>query len=169
MTGSLAANQTAREADLILGIGTRYSDFTTASQTAFQDPDVRFLNINVAEFDSNKQGALALVGDARSSLQELLRLLADHTVGSEYRRQSEDRHNRWRAEVERIYAIRNQPLVSQGELIGAVNEQGDPEDVVVCAAGSLPGDLHKLWRSRHPKNYHLEYGYSCMGYESAGG
>ena len=154
---------------MILGIGTRYSDFTTASQTAFQNPDVRFLNINVADFDSHKQAALALVGDARSTLHHLSQLLGNHTVSSAYREQSEDLHNQWEAEVDRIYALRNQPLVSQGELIGVVNELGDPEGVVVCAAGSLPGDLHKLWRARHPKNYHLEYGYSCMGYEIAGG
>jgi 3D-(3,5/4)-trihydroxycyclohexane-1,2-dione acylhydrolase (decyclizing) len=169
VTGTFAANRVAREADLILGIGTRYSDFTTASQTAFQNPDVRFLNINVTDFDSHKQGALALVGDAKSTLQELLDLLGNHAVRSEYRQQAQALHQQWEEEVERIYAIRNQPLVSQGELIGAVNELGDPEGVVVCAAGSLPGDLHKLWRSRHPKNYHLEYGYSCMGYEIAGG
>lgn len=169
VTGTLAANRVARDADLILGIGTRYSDFTTASQTAFQNPDVRFVNINVTDFDSHKQGALALVGDARSTLHKLSELLGDYTVRSEYREHSEDLHKQWEAEVDRIYAHRNQPLVSQGELIGAVNERGDPEGVVVCAAGSLPGDLHKLWRSRHPKNYHLEYGYSCMGYEIAGG
>jgi len=168
-TGTLAANRIAREADLIIGIGTRYSDFTTASQTAFQHPAVRFVNINVTDFDSHKQGALALVGDARCALQELLGLLGEHSTQADYRQQAQGLHNQWEAEVERIYAIRNQPLVSQGELIGAVNELGDPDGVVVCAAGSLPGDLHKLWRTRHPKNYHLEYGYSCMGYEIAGG
>jgi 3D-(3,5/4)-trihydroxycyclohexane-1,2-dione acylhydrolase (decyclizing) len=169
VTGTLAANRIARDADLVIGIGTRYSDFTTASKTAFQSPDLRFININVAEFDAHKHYALPLIGDARTTIEELCPLLEGHAVASDYRQQAEQLHDQWEAEVDRIYAIRNQPLVSQGELIGAVNELGDPDGVMVCAAGSLPGDLHKLWRSRHPKNYHLEYGYSCMGYEIAGG
>ncbi len=169
VTGTLAANRMARDADLVIGIGTRYSDFTTASKTAFQNPAVRFLNINVAEFDAYKHNALPLTGDARITLHELSHLLEDYAVATDYRQEAERLHAEWEAEVDRIYAIRNQPLVSQGELIGAVNELGDPDGVMVYAAGSLPGDLHKLWRSRHPKNYHLEYGYSCMGYEIAGG
>lgn len=169
VTGTFAANRIARDADLVIGIGTRYSDFTTASKTAFAEANVRFVNINVAEFDSHKHGALPLIGDARVTLQQLAEHLQDHTVADDYRQQAKRLHDEWEAEVDRIYAIRNQPLVSQGELIGAVNELGDPGGVMVCAAGSLPGDLHKLWRSRHPKNYHLEYGYSCMGYEIAGG
>jgi 3D-(3,5/4)-trihydroxycyclohexane-1,2-dione acylhydrolase (decyclizing) len=168
-TGTLAANRIAREADLVIGIGTRYSDFTTASKTAFQNPAVRFININVAEFDAAKHTALSLVGDAKATLEELLPLLDGYAVEEEYRRQCEQLHADWDAEVERIYAIRNTPLPSQGELIGAVNELSSPDASMVCAAGSLPGDLHKLWRTRHPKNYHLEYGYSCMGYEIAGG
>jgi 3D-(3,5/4)-trihydroxycyclohexane-1,2-dione acylhydrolase (decyclizing) len=168
-TGTLAANRLAKEADLVIGIGTRYSDFTTASKTAFQHPDVRFININVAEFDASKHNALPLVGDARVALAELAELLDGWQVSADYRSEAEKLHHAWEAEVERIYNIRHEPLVSQGELIGAVNELGDPEAVMVCAAGSLPGDLHKLWRSRHPKQYHLEYGYSCMGYEIAGG
>lgn len=169
VTGTLAANRIARDADLVIGIGTRYSDFTTASKTAFQNPDLRFININVAEFDSCKHHAMPLTGDARITLDELTQLLEGHTVAAEYRERAERLHAEWETEVDRIYAVRNGPLVSQGELIGAVNELGDPGGVMVCAAGSLPGDLHKLWRSRHPKNYHLEYGYSCMGYEIAGG
>lgn len=169
VTGTFAANRIARESDLVIGIGTRYSDFTTASKTAFQNPAVRFVNINVAEFDAFKHRALPLVGDARATLEELSELLRGHAVAEDYRREAERLHGEWESEVDRIYAIRNEPLVSQGELIGAVNELGDPTGVMVCAAGSLPGDLHKLWRARHPKNYHLEYGYSCMGYEIAGG
>jgi 3D-(3,5/4)-trihydroxycyclohexane-1,2-dione acylhydrolase (decyclizing) len=169
VTGTLAANRLTKEADLIIGIGTRYSDFTTASKTAFQNPDVRFININVAEFDAYKHLALPVVGDAQATLQELAGMLAGYQVEAGYRSQAETLHDEWEAEVDRIYGIRNQPLVSQGELIGAVNDLGDPEAVMVCAAGSLPGDLHKLWRTRHPKQYHLEYGYSCMGYEIAGG
>jgi 3D-(3,5/4)-trihydroxycyclohexane-1,2-dione acylhydrolase (decyclizing) len=168
-TGTLAANRLAKEADLIIGIGTRYSDFTTASKTAFQNPNVRFININVAEFDAHKHNALALVGDVRATLAELLVALGDYHVEANYEANASALHEEWETEVQRIYDIRNKPLVSQGELIGAVNDAGDPEAVMVCAAGSLPGDLHKLWRSRHPKQFHLEYGYSCMGYEIAGG
>jgi 3D-(3,5/4)-trihydroxycyclohexane-1,2-dione acylhydrolase (decyclizing) len=123
----------------------------------------------VTEFDAGKHYGLPLVGDARAALEELAQLLDEYHVADAYRTLAEDLHNQWEAEVERIYAIRNTPLPSQGELIGAVNELSDPGAIMVCAAGSLPGDLHKLWRSRHPKNYHMEYGYSCMGYEIAGG
>jgi 3D-(3,5/4)-trihydroxycyclohexane-1,2-dione acylhydrolase (decyclizing) len=168
-TGTLAANRIARDADLVIGIGTRYSDFTTASKTAFQGEGLRFININVAGFDAAKHNALALVGDARATLQELGALLAGWQVGAGYRAEAAQLAQAWDAEVGRIYAIRGEGLPTQGELIGAVNEHGDPEAIMVCAAGSLPGDLHKLWRTRHPKQYHLEYGYSCMGYEVAGG
>jgi 3D-(3,5/4)-trihydroxycyclohexane-1,2-dione acylhydrolase (decyclizing) len=168
-TGTTAANRLAAEADLVIGIGTRYGDFTTASKTAFQNPDVRFVNINVAAFDAAKHQALALVGDARVTLEELLDGLGEYRVDAEYRRRAEALHAEFQREVDRVYAIRNQPLPSQGELIGAINHQGDPDAVIVCAAGSLPGDLDKLWRARHPKQFHLEYGYSCMGYEIPGG
>ncbi|MCC6453900.1 MAG: 3D-(3,5/4)-trihydroxycyclohexane-1,2-dione acylhydrolase (decyclizing) [Caldilineaceae bacterium] len=168
-TGTSAANLYAHDADLIIGIGTRYSDFTTASKTQFQHPHVRFININVAEFDAHKHHALPLVGDARATLEELMALLAGYWLDRRVSQEAGALHDAWEAEVDRIYAIRNTPLPSQGELIGAVNELGDPDAVMVCAAGSLPGDLHKLWRARHPKQYHLEYGYSCMGYEIAGG
>lgn len=169
VTGTLAANRLAQEADLVIGIGTRYSDFTTASKTQFQNPDVQFVNINVAEFDAHKHSALAVTGDARAVLEELSVALAGHSAPESWQAQARELHTAWETEVDRIYAIRNQPLPSQGELIGAVNEHGDPEAVMVCAAGSLPGDLHKLWRTRHPRQYHLEYGYSTMGYEIAGG
>lgn len=168
-TGALPANLLARDADLVIGIGTRYSDFTTSSKTAFQDPDVRFININVAEFDAGKHHGLPLVGDAGAVLEELADLLAGWSVLSDYRAAAEKLHYEWDAEVERIYAIRNQPLPSQGELFGVINERTDPSAIMVNAAGSMPGDLHKLWRARHPKNFHMEYGYSCMGYEIAGG
>ena len=169
VTGTFAANLIARDADLIIGIGTRYTDFTTSSKTAFQHPDVHFININVTEFDACKHHALPVVGDAEATLKELSLMLEGHQTNADYQSEARKLHDEWEKEVDRIYAIRNQPLPSQGELIGAVNEIGDPNGVMVCAAGSLPGDLHKLWRTRHPKNYHLEYGYSCMGYEIAGG
>jgi 3D-(3,5/4)-trihydroxycyclohexane-1,2-dione acylhydrolase (decyclizing) len=169
VTGNFAANRVARAADLVIGIGTRYNDFTTASKTAFQDPDLRFININVAEFDAYKHSALALQGDARTILEALLPLLDGHQVAANYRQQCAQLHVEWEAEVDRIYAIRHTPLPSQGELIGAANQLGDPDGVMINAAGSMPGDLHKLWRAHHAKHFHLEYGYSCMGYEIAGG
>jgi 3D-(3,5/4)-trihydroxycyclohexane-1,2-dione acylhydrolase (decyclizing) len=169
VTGTFAANRVAADADLVIGVGTRFSDFTTASKTVFQHPEVRFVTINVAAFDAAKHGALALVGDARATLEELTAALAGHRVAADYRQACATLQAAWQAEVDRIYAIRHAPLPSQGELIGAVNERGDPAAIMVCAAGSLPGDLHKLWRSRHARQYHLEYGYSTMGYEIAGG
>jgi 3D-(3,5/4)-trihydroxycyclohexane-1,2-dione acylhydrolase (decyclizing) len=169
VTGTSAANILAQEADLVIGVGTRYSDFTTASKTQFQHPDVRFINVNVAEVDAYKHNALPLTGDARVTLEELGAALAGYEVDGAYRARIQQLHDEWEAEVDRIYAIRHEPLPSQGELIGVVNDLGDPDAVMVCAAGSLPGDLHKLWRTRHPRQYHLEYGYSTMGYEIAGG
>ena len=169
VTGTFAANRIAAEADLVLGIGTRFSDFTTASKTAFQNPNVRFININVAEFDAYKHGALPLVGDARATLEELALHLGDWQVPHSYRSTCMQLCKEWDKEVERLYAIRHKPYMSQSELIGIINELGDPDGVMVCAAGSLPGDLHKLWRTRHGKQYHMEYGFSTMGYEIAGG
>ncbi|MHC4369019.1 MAG: 3D-(3,5/4)-trihydroxycyclohexane-1,2-dione acylhydrolase (decyclizing) [Planctomycetota bacterium] len=169
VTGNFAANRMARQADLVIGIGTRYSDFTSASKTAFQNPDVRFVNINVAEFDAYKHAALPLVADAKVTLEELTELLDGYHVDTEHEQKARQLHAQWQEEVDRIYAIRHEPLPSQGELIGAVNELSDADAVMINAAGSMPGDLHKLWRTRHSKNFHLEYGYSCMGYEIAGG
>jgi len=169
VTGTPGANIRAREADLVIGIGTRYSDFTTASKTAFQHPDVRFININVTEFDAYKLFALPLVGDARATLEELEAATKGYTVEDSYHASSVTLQADWEKEVDRIHNLRHGPPISQGEVIGVVNRISGPKDVVVCAAGSLPGDLHKLWRTRDPKGYHLEYGYSCMGYEIAGG
>ena len=168
-TGTFAANRAAREADLVIGVGTRWSDFTTASKTAFQNPNVRFVNINVADFDAHKHAGLALVGDARATLEALEDALAGYEVDGEYREQSERANREWDREVGRLYSLDHGPLPAQSEVIGAVNSISEAEDVVVCAAGSMPGDLHKLWRTRDPKGYHVEYGYSCMGYEIAGG
>jgi 3D-(3,5/4)-trihydroxycyclohexane-1,2-dione acylhydrolase (decyclizing) len=169
VTGTSAANRLARNADLILSFGTRYSDFTTASNTAFQNPDLRFINVNVAEFDAFKHAALPLVSDARTTLEELSSALASYRVSADYRSEISRLRSEWATEVDRIYSRRHGPPFSQGEVIGVLNAALGPRDVIVCAAGSLPGDLHKLWRTRDPKGYHLEYGYSCMGYEIAGG
>jgi len=169
VTGTPGANILAREADLVIGIGTRYSDFTSASKTAFQNPTVRFININVAEFDSHKHAALPLTGDARATLEELHQPLSGYTVDESYRLKVANFRAEWEKEVDRIYGTRKEPPISQGEVIGVVNATVQAEDTMVCAAGSLPGDLHKLWRTKKPGGYHLEYGYSCMGYEIAGG
>jgi 3D-(3,5/4)-trihydroxycyclohexane-1,2-dione acylhydrolase (decyclizing) len=169
VTGTSGANILAREADLVIGIGTRYQDFTTASKTAFQNPDVRFVNINVMEFDAYKHNAIPLVGDARATLDELSTLLEGWRTSEAYEARARQYNAEWDAEVERIYGLEHGPLISQGEVIGVVNTLSRPQDVVMCAAGSLPGDLHKLWRTRDAKGYHLEYGYSTMGYEIAGG
>ena len=168
-TGTLAANQIAAEADLVIGVGTRYSDFTTASKTAFQDPGVRFINVNVAEADSHKLGGLALTGDARATLDALAERLEGWAVSGDYAKRCAQLHADWDLEVSRLYHLEHAGLPAQSEVIGAVNELSGPRDVVVCAAGSMPGDLHKLWRTRDPKGYHVEYGYSTMGYEIAGG
>lgn len=168
-TGTPGANILAREADLVIAIGTRLSDFTTASKTAFQNPDVRFININIAEFDASKHSALPLVADAQETLTELIDALENYKVDKDYANRISVFKEEWEEEVERLYRINHHPLPAQSEVIGVVNDFSRPEDVVVCAAGSLPGDLHKLWRTRNPKQFHLEYGYSCMGYEIAGG
>ncbi len=168
-TGTPGANILAREADLVIAIGTRLSDFTTASKTAFQNPEVRFININIAEFDAAKHSALPLVADARETLKELTNALKNYKVYRDYTNRISVYKEEWEEEVERLYRINHHPLPAQSEVIGVVNDFSKPEDVIVCAAGSLPGDLHKLWRTRNPKQFHLEYGYSCMGYEIAGG
>lgn len=169
VTGTPGANLLARDADLIIGVGTRYSDFTTASKTAFQNPQVRFININVAEFDAGKHLGLPLVADARVALEELAQALQGYRVSPEYAGRICRFREEWANEVDRLFHLMHKPGISQSEVIGIVNSVTEPRDVLVCAAGSLPGDLHKLWRARDPKGYHMEYGYSCMGYEIAGG
>jgi 3D-(3,5/4)-trihydroxycyclohexane-1,2-dione acylhydrolase (decyclizing) len=175
-TGTTAANALAREADLVIGVGTRFADFTTASRTAFQNPDVRFVNLNVARFDGGKHAGLPVVADAREGLVSLASRLDGWSVEDQYRSLTAELATRWEAIVDNTYnppaevtAKLAEGLLTQGEVLGAVNELSAPSDVVVCAAGSMPGDLHKLWRTRDPKGYHVEYGYSCMGYEIAGG
>lgn len=168
-TGTLSANRLAAQADLVIGVGTRYSDFTTASKTAFQAAGLRFVNINIADADAQKLGGLALTGDARATLEALDQRLTGWTVSAEYRELCVRLQAEWDQEVSRLYHLGHTPLPAQSEVIGAVNELSAPRDVVVCAAGSMPGDLHKLWRVRDAKGYHVEYGYSTMGYEIAGG
>ena len=169
VTGTFAANRIAAGADLVIGIGTRWSDFTTTSKTAFGNPDVRFVNVNVADFDAAKHAGVGLVGDARATLERLDGLLEGWSVEGSYREEAARLNADWDVEVSRLYALGHGPLPAQSEVIGAVNDAAEPSDVMVCAAGSMPGDLHKLWRTRDPKGYHVEYGYSCMGYEIAGG
>ncbi len=177
-TGTAAANDLARDADLVIGIGTRWSDFTTASKSAFQDPEVRFININVAGFDAHKLSGLALIADAREAIGALQQELGGYRVAPEWERRAKEQAERWAEEVRRLVAPAGAPasgtdheLPTQAQVIGAINEAAGETGVVVCAAGSAPGDLHKLWRARDPggKGYHVEYGYSCMGYEIAGG
>ncbi|WP_433028884.1 3D-(3,5/4)-trihydroxycyclohexane-1,2-dione acylhydrolase (decyclizing) [Actinomycetospora sp. CA-053990] len=169
-TGTTAANAIARDADVVIGIGTRYSDFTTASRTAFQADGVRFVNINVAGLDAVKHSGIGVVADARETLEALTTALDGHRVGSGYEAEYQRLDAEWEATVARVHAdVPSDGLLTQNAVIGMVNELTDPRDVVVCAAGSMPGDLHKLWRTRDPKGYHVEYGYSCMGYEVAGG
>ncbi|MFZ3453333.1 3D-(3,5/4)-trihydroxycyclohexane-1,2-dione acylhydrolase (decyclizing) [Arthrobacter sp. 7Tela_A1] len=169
-TGTTAANALARDADLIIGIGTRYEDFTTASRTAFQHPGVQFININVAALDAYKQGtSLPIVADARKALAKLIRSLSGYRVSGDLTARAAAEKARWNTTVDEAFDARNTPLPSQNEIIGAVNRAMDARDVVVCAAGSLPGDLHKMWRIRDPFGYHVEYAYSCMGYEIPGG
>jgi 3D-(3,5/4)-trihydroxycyclohexane-1,2-dione acylhydrolase (decyclizing) len=159
----------AAAADLVIGVGTRFTDFTTASRTAFQDPGVTFVNVNVAAMDAHKHSGLALVGDARATLERLGSLLAGWSAPAAVRDEAAQLNRQWDEEVGRLYARDQAPMFAQSAVIGAVNAAAAPGDVLVCAAGSMPGDLHKLWRAREPAEYHVEYGYSCMGYEVPGG
>jgi 3D-(3,5/4)-trihydroxycyclohexane-1,2-dione acylhydrolase (decyclizing) len=171
-TGTTAANALARQADVVIGIGTRWSDFTTASRTAFQVGGARFVNINIAGFDAGKHAGLSVVADAREALVALTAALDGYAAEDGYRAEQAELWQAWDARVEAAYLPPAEVtdglaegLLTQGTVLGCVNELSDPRDVVVCAAGSMPGDLHKLWRVRDRKAYHVEYGYSCMGYE----
>lgn len=164
-TGAASANHLAEEADLIIGIGTRYSDFTTASRTQFKDPNVRFLNINVKPFDAVKNGAEMLVADAREALADLTAALGDHRVSTEYADRIERERAAWQKVTDECYSTRNDPLPAQIEVFGALNEMMGDDDVLINAAGSMPGDLQALWRARTPVQYHVEYAFSAMGYE----
>jgi 3D-(3,5/4)-trihydroxycyclohexane-1,2-dione acylhydrolase (decyclizing) len=169
-TGTTAANALARDADVVIGIGTRYSDFTTASRTAFANPQVRFVNINVAALDAVKHSGFSVLADAGEAIAALDAALPGYRVADDYRDEVARLAAQWDATVTAAYRVDDDSLeVTQSQVIGLVNTLCDPRDVVLCAAGSMPGDLHKLWRARDVKGYHVEYGYSCMGYEVAGG
>lgn len=168
--GGIAANRLAAEADLVIAVGTRLGDFATSSKTAFQDPNVKFIGINVASMDAYKMGALSLLGDARATLQALQELMIETDRNTNaYRQDVVSLKREWDSLVDEQRALDNRAVMTQAQVIGLVNDAADPDDTVVCAAGGMPGDLLKLWRTRHPKGYHVEYGFSCMGYEIAGG
>ena len=165
-TGTAVADDLARTADLVIGVGTRYSDFTTASGTLFQNPDVRFLNLNITSFDAHKLAARTVVCDARAGLEALTSALEGHRVDAAHEAEYGAGKERWERVVTRAFEAADENAVpTQTQLLGALDAVVGDEDVVINAAGSLPGDLHKLWRARSPRQYHLEYGYSCMGYE----
>lgn len=170
-TGSPAANHFARQADVVIGIGTRYSDFTTASKTIWQHPDVAFVNINVAGLDAFKLAGYPVVADAKRALPALATALAGYSTDPEFQADVTARAKAWDDEVVASHHSgygETHEFLSQAEVLGAVEAAMEPTDVVVCAAGSLPGDLHGMWRTRDRKGYHVEYGYSCMGYEIPG-
>ncbi len=171
VTGTNAANLIAQKADLVICIGSRLSDFTTASKTLFNNKDVKFISINVSSFDAYKHSSLSLVGDAKSCVEDLNNRLNSQsfTVSQKYKKEIITLKEAWDKEVDRIFDLNNEPKISQGEVIGIVSNFMEEEDTVVGAAGSLPGDMHKLWRTKNGSQYHMEYGYSCMGYEIAGG
>ncbi len=169
VTGTMAANRLAREADVIIGVGTRYSDFTTASKSAFGREDVQFVNLNVSAFDSFKLDGLCLTADAREGLEALKAALTASGYRSGYGEgELSGLKSEWDGEVNRLYALEAAEGLAQTRVLGIINESLQPSDVVLCAAGSLPGDLHRLWRPAEPRTYHMEYGFSCMGYEVSG-
>ena len=171
VTGTSAANIIARDADLVICIGTRLSDFTTASKTLFKNPDVTFIGINVSSFDAYKHSALPIVGDSKVCLEQLDSMLKEtnFSVSEGYQNEIQNLKDSWDKEVDRIFNFNNKPDISQGEVIGLLSDSMNSDDTVIGAAGSLPGDMHKLWRTTNGDQYHMEYGYSCMGYEIAGG
>ncbi|MEV0205665.1 3D-(3,5/4)-trihydroxycyclohexane-1,2-dione acylhydrolase (decyclizing) [Streptomyces sp. NPDC050788] len=167
-TGTATADELARTADLVIGVGTRYTDFTTASGTLFTGEDVRFLNLNIAPYDGHKLAGLPLIADARSGLQELTAALDMHAhrVSGSYVTEYTEDKERWEQRVDACYEADEPDMrPTQPQVLGALDAIVDDTDVIINAAGSLPGDLHKLWRARSRDQYHLEYGYSCMGYE----
>jgi len=169
VTGSSAANALAAEADVVLAIGTRLGDFATGSRALFQNPDVTLIAVNVNRFDAGKHGALPVIADAQQVLVALDAALADWCAPHAWCRRAGRLAAEWTRGVDAATAPGVAVPPTEAQVIGAVNRAAGPRDVVVCAAGGLPGELHKLWRTTDPRGYHLEYGYSCMGYEIAGG
>jgi len=171
VTGTLAANSLAKDADLILVIGSRLSDFTTTSKAAFQNHDVTLLHLNVSAFDGYKMNGTLLQADAKQGLIALKQALLaiNYKTSEPYQDLIKNYHQAWHKEVNRLYQLTNPAGNCQTNILGVLNEFVGDTDIIVCAAGSLPGDLHRLWRNTQPKTYHLEYGFSCMGYEVAGG
>ena len=169
VTGTQAANQIASAADVILGVGTRFQDFTTGSWALFQNPQRRFVSINTQAFDAGKHRAIGVVGDAKAGLAALDAKLAGWRAPAAQAAAAQKAKSDWDATASRYTAATNAELPSDAEVLGALMRAGDKSDIVVCAAGGLPGELHKLWRAGAPLGYHVEYGYSCMGYEIAGG
>ncbi len=172
VTGASSANAIAENADLIIAVGTRLQDFTTGSWALFKNNNYRILSINIEVFDAQKGGGLPLIGDAKICLQELTSALGNFQAVEPDAQLRTD----WHEAVERVTAEpetndnnAQNPLPSDAQVIGAVQRSLDENSIVVCAAGGLPGELHKLWKAQKPNSYHVEYGYSCMGYEIAGG
>ncbi|TDT56495.1 3D-(3,5/4)-trihydroxycyclohexane-1,2-dione acylhydrolase (decyclizing) [Fonticella tunisiensis] len=168
VTGTLAANRIAREADLIIGVGTRFSDFTTTSKWAFQNPEAEFLTINVNGFDASKLNAKLIVADAKETLKMLGEELEKIGYKSEYRDEIKKVKEEWVNEVDRLYSIELEEGLSQTRVLGEINKAIGEDSIIVGSSGSLPGDLQRLWRPVKPKTYHMEYGFSCMGYEVTG-
>lgn len=171
VTGSLAANTLAAQADCILVVGSRLQDFITASKWAFQHPNATFLHLNINAMDACKLGSIALKGDARYGLQQLTNVLGKYKAPEDYQKAISNHRQQWQKEVERVtaFSLTSNQGLQQTAVVGLLNSMASENDVIVCAAGSLPGDLHRLWQSKQPKDYHLEYAFSCMGYEVAAG
>jgi 3D-(3,5/4)-trihydroxycyclohexane-1,2-dione acylhydrolase (decyclizing) len=168
-TGTKGANEIATEADVVISVGTRYGDFMSASKSAWQNKEVTFININIAEQDVFKHAAIPLQGDAKETLQILYANLIEYKTEKTYVDRVHQLHKEWDKIVSQAYEPIDVDNPVQAELIGALNDFVDQNDVIVHAAGSLPGDLHKLWRTTNNKGFHSEYGNSCMGYEIPGG
>lgn len=164
-TGANSANHLADKADVVIGVGTRYSDFTTASHTQFKNPDVRFVNINVKAFDAAKHAGEMVVADAKLALAALKEALGDYRVSEEYSREIASEREDWFEKTAECYGAHDQELPAQTEVFGALNDMMGDNDVVINAAGSMPGDLQCLWQAKTPVQYHVEYAFSCMGYE----
>lgn len=169
VTGTAASNVLAQQADVVLCVGTRLSDFTTASRTLFQNSEVKFVGLNVAPFDAHKHGAIPLVADAREGVRELTTLLSSWKADAAWTSLARTGKKSWNDTIDQVTSASSGGLPTDAQVLGTVNRLAKAEDTVVCAAGGLPGELHKLWKAFRPGGYHLEYGYSCMGYEIAGG